>query len=100
MGNESSTVSSTSSNSFKLLERTIRQLDDSILVAPYLVQGGTDAKHFDGLSNNIYRFLMIYLDSNSVSRFHGINEQVSVKNYIQAVQFYTTVIEQTASGNL
>ncbi|TDF35476.1 M20/M25/M40 family metallo-hydrolase [Alteromonadaceae bacterium M269] len=100
MGNESSTVSSTNSSSFKLLERTIRQLDDSILVAPYLVQGGTDAKHFDGLSNNIYRFLMIYLDSNSVSRFHGINEQVSVKNYIQAVQFYTAVIEQTASGDL
>jgi carboxypeptidase PM20D1 len=100
MGNESSTVSSIESAPFKLLESTIRRLDDSILVAPYLVQGGTDAKHFDGLSNNIYRFIMIRLDSNSVKRFHGVNEQIPVKDYLQAIQFYSAVIERAATSQL
>jgi carboxypeptidase PM20D1 len=100
MANESSTVSNIDSAPFKLLERTIRQLDDSILVAPYLVQGGTDAKHFDGLSNNIYRFIMIRLDSNSVKRFHGINEQIPIKEYLQAIQFYTAIIERAATREL
>lgn len=100
MANESSTVSNIDSPSFKLLERTIRRLDDTILVAPYLVQGGTDAKHFDGLSNNIYRFMMIHLDSNSVKRFHGVNEQIPVNEYLQAIQFYAAVIEQAATREL
>ena len=100
MGNEASTVSSTNSTSFKLLESTIRRLDQSILVAPYLVQGGTDAKHFDGLSNNIYRFLMIRLDQTSVKRFHGVNEQIPVDEYLQAIQFYTAIIEKAATSEL
>ena len=100
MANEASSVSSTESSSFKLLERTIRQLDDSILVAPYLVQGGTDAKHFDGLSDNIYRFMMVHLDSKSVKQFHGINEQIPVKDYLQAIQFYTAILERAAIDEL
>jgi carboxypeptidase PM20D1 len=100
MANEASTVSRVDSAPFKLLESTIRRLDDSILVAPYLVQGGTDAKHFDGLSDNIYRFMMIHLDQKSVKRFHGVNEQITVSDYLKAIQFYTAIIEKASAGPL
>ncbi|MBC3765285.1 M20 family peptidase [Neptunicella marina] len=95
MGNEASKVSSTNSLGFKLIEKTIRRLDDSILVAPYLVQGGTDSKYFYALSDNVYRFLMVRLNQDTIKRFHGIDEQIPIDDYMQAIQFYYALIEQT-----
>lgn len=96
MGNEPSTVSRTDSYGFRLIEQTIRRLDDEILVAPYLVQGGTDAKHFDGLSENIYRFMMVTLDPQSLKQFHGVNEHVTISDYKRAIQFYYALLHQAA----
>lgn len=96
MGNEASVVSTTDSYGYRLMEKTIRGLDQSILVAPYLVQGGTDAKHFVGLSDSIYRFMMVKLDPETLSRFHGINEQITEQDYVSAVQFFYAMLTQVA----
>ena len=53
-----SPVSPTDSAGFELLARSIRGFDEDILVAPYLVQGGTDARYFHSVSPNVYRFIM------------------------------------------
>lgn len=99
MGNEPSVVSTTDSYGYKLIEQTIRGLDQTLLVAPYLVQGGTDAKHFTGLSDSIYRFMMVRLDQTTIKQFHGINEQIPVEDYIRAVQFFYAVLVETAQGD-
>lgn len=97
MVNEPSAVSNTDSYGYQLIEKTIRELDQKVLVAPYLVQGGTDAKHFYGLSNNIYRFMMVKLTPETLKRFHGVNEQLAVEDYIKAVQFFYAILEKTAN---
>lgn len=99
MGNEPSPVSPTDSLGFKLIEQTIRRLDRDILVAPYLVQGGTDSKYFYGLSSNVYRFMMVGLDPVSMKQFHGINEQISITDYLRAIQFYYALLQQTSLNN-
>lgn len=98
MGNEASPVSDTDSFGYKLIESTIRRLDDNILVAPYLVQGGTDAKHFVEMSDSVYRFMMVRLSPKTLKRFHGVNEQITVDDYLQAIQFYYALLAQTANG--
>lgn len=98
LANEASAVSSTESLGFKLIESTIRRLGDNILVAPYLVLGATDSRHFQGLSDNIYRFMMVSLNSTTLKQFHGVNEQISVKDYLQAIQFYYAMVKQSAEG--
>ncbi len=98
MGNEPSVVSTTGSYGYKLIEKTIRGLDQQVLVAPYLVQGGTDAKHFTGLSDSIYRFMMVRLDQTTLKQFHGVNEQIPVEDYIRAIQFFYAVLSETAEG--
>lgn len=98
MANEASPVSSTESMGYQLIEQTIRRLDDRLLVAPYLVQGGTDAKYFYPLSDNVYRFMMVRLNPTSLKRFHGVNEQIAVDDYLQAIQFYYALVEQIAKG--
>ncbi|MDN4503895.1 M20 family peptidase [Alteromonadaceae bacterium BrNp21-10] len=98
MANEASTAAPTDSFGYRLIEQSIRRLDDSILVAPYLVLGGTDSKHFYPLSDNVYRFMMVRLNSDSLKRFHGVNEQIPVKDYLQAIQLYYALLKQTANG--
>ncbi len=92
MANEPSPVSSTESFGFRLLERTIRGMDDSVLVAPYLVQGGTDAKHFVDLSDSVYRFVMFRANPTTMKRVHGIDEQIAIDEYTRAVGFYYALL--------
>lgn len=95
MENEPSAVSPTDSFGFRLIEKNIRIMDKEILVAPYLVMGGTDSKHFYGLSNNVYRFMMVRLDATSLKRFHGVNEQIPVQDYIAAIEFFYSMLLDT-----
>jgi carboxypeptidase PM20D1 len=73
-------------------------LDPNVLVTPYLVVGATDSRHFQDLSDNIYRFMMVSLDPTTLKQFHGLNEQIKVQDYLNAIQFYYAMLEQTASG--
>ncbi|MFT5838809.1 MAG: carboxypeptidase PM20D1 [Flavobacteriales bacterium] len=97
--NEASAVSPTDNIGFKLIESSIRRLDDNVLVTPYLVLGATDSRHFQNLSDNIYRFMMVSLNPTTLKQFHGLNEQISVQDYLNAIQFYYAMLEQTASGS-
>lgn len=96
--NEASSVSPTDSIGFKLIESSIRRLDDNVLVTPYLVLGATDSRHFQALSDNIYRFMMVSLNPDTLKQFHGLNEQITVKDYLNAIQFYYAMLEQAAKG--
>tara|TARA_R110002167_G_scaffold124006_1_gene303211 strand:+ start:508 stop:1983 length:1476 start_codon:yes stop_codon:yes gene_type:complete len=98
LANEASAVSPTDNIGFKLIESSIRRLDDNVLVTPYLVIGATDSRHFQSLSENIYRFMMVSLNPDSLKQFHGLNEQIAVKDYLNAIQFYYAMLEQSASG--
>lgn len=98
LANEASAVSPTDNIGFKLIESSIRRLDDNVLVTPYLVLGATDSRHFQSLSKNIYRFMMVSLNPETLKQFHGLNEQISVQDYLNAIQFYYAMLEQSASG--
>lgn len=100
LANEASAVSPTDNIGFKLIESSIRRLDDNILVTPYLVLGATDSRHFQHLSDNIYRFMMVKLNPDSLKQFHGLNEQIAVKDYLNAIQFYYAMLEQSAGAAL
>lgn len=93
-----SPVSSIDSYGYKLIAQTIVQSDSNILVAPYLVQGGTDSKYFYPVSNNVYRFLMVRTSKEKLKRFHGINEQISADDYFAAIGFYYHLLSRVATG--
>lgn len=100
MANEASNVSTMDSMGYRLIESTIRTMQNETLVAPYLVQGGTDAKHFTALSDSIYRFMMVELNPETLKQFHGVNEQIPITDYISAIQFYGELIKQSAQGSV
>lgn len=98
MENEPSVVSPTDSLGYELIRRNIRAMDDTVLVAPYLVIGGTDSKHFYSLSPNIYRFIMVKADAEGLKRIHGVNEQLPVEDYRSAIRFFSTLLSDAARG--
>jgi carboxypeptidase PM20D1 len=93
---EPSTVSRTDGEPFALLERSIRQAIPDALVSPFLVVGGTDARHFHALSDAVFRFLPVRVDPEDLARLHGTDERVPVADYEAAIGFYRQLVMNAA----
>ncbi|MBL4888282.1 MAG: M20/M25/M40 family metallo-hydrolase [Flavobacteriaceae bacterium] len=63
---EPSKVSSTSSFGYKTLHKTISEIYPTALVTPSLVIAGTDSRHFNDISDNIYRFSPIKINKGNI----------------------------------
>ena len=93
---EPSPVSSTESEAWRVLQRSIRQVFPDAVVAPYLVVGATDARYFHGLSESVYRFLPLRMTGEDLERMHGTDERVGVADYARAVRFYAQLLRNGA----
>ena len=82
-----SPVSSIDSENFKILEKIIRDMFPNSIVVPGLVGGGTDARYFYEISDDVYRFYPMRIGPNSKKRFHGIDEKISKDNYKEIIEF-------------
>jgi carboxypeptidase PM20D1 len=95
---EPSRISSATSTSFRALEAAIRTVSPETHVAPYLVVVVTDARHFAGLSQNIFRFLPLRLTARDLDRMHGIDERIGIDEYENAIRVYYEILTSMA-GN-
>lgn len=92
---EPSPESSTDSAGFRLIQQTIGEVFPNAIVAPGLVVGATDSRHFGAISDDVYRFMPVVLGSEDLSGIHGTDERISVENYKGAVAFYIRFLENT-----
>jgi carboxypeptidase PM20D1 len=95
---EPSKVAPPDSASFKLIERTVRELFPDTLVAPALVVGGTDSQHFGIVSDHIYKSSPVRAKPEDLPRFHGTNERITVANLVELICFYHRLVSQGAGG--
>lgn len=74
------------------MTRSLLAEDPEALVAPYLMSGGTDAKHFRKLDMRSYGFAPLRLpgDLDFTSLFHGVDERVPV----DALEFGARVFDR------
>nr|XP_030728664.1 N-fatty-acyl-amino acid synthase/hydrolase PM20D1 isoform X3 [Globicephala melas] len=73
---------------YQLLRQTIQSVFPEVnIVAPGTCIGNTDSRHYTNLTTGIYRFNPIYLQPQSFSSIHGINEKISVQAYETQVKF-------------
>jgi carboxypeptidase PM20D1 len=93
---EPSPVSDVESGSFATVAGTIREVFPGTVVAPALVLGGTDSRHFARLSENVYRFVPLRVGPDDLGRIHGTDERISLENLEQMVQFYVQLIRNSA----
>ncbi|HTF32352.1 MAG TPA: M20 family peptidase [Myxococcota bacterium] len=95
---EPSPVSPIDSDAFALLERTIRESFPEAIVAPSLVVGGTDARHYGEVTKELYRFQPFSLDSSDLKRPHGIDERMATQNYAAAVRYQVQLLQNAAGS--
>jgi carboxypeptidase PM20D1 len=98
-GWEASPVTDTRGAAFMTLTRTIREVYPEVVVAPYLVGGGTDARYFAPICDQIMRFSPVRLAVTDLGRMHGVNERLSLKNCGDMVRFYHRWICACAGGD-
>ncbi len=86
--------SSADSAQYKSLEKLLNKNYPDVIVAPYLLTAGTDARRFTGLSDNIFRFAPIDLNKEQFASIHSANENINIKNIGQCVLFYKDYIKE------
>jgi carboxypeptidase PM20D1 len=94
---EPSKVSSTNSFGYKIIKKTISEIYPETLISPYLVLGATDSRHFNNISENIYRFSAIKLNKENIKSIHGLNERISAEEFEKSIHFYYQLIRNSCS---
>lgn len=89
-----SPVSDPEGAAFQLVARTIKRVlpEEEVVVAPYLVMGGTDAKYYAGRSANVFRFLAAPVEADALERVHGTDERMGISGFLSSVAFFHELI--------
>jgi carboxypeptidase PM20D1 len=88
INSEPSPISQIGAGPYLWLEEVVNDAFPGTIIAPNTVLGGTDSRYFVNVTHDIYRFAPFTLDASDFSRFHGLNERVSMDNFAHGVQGY------------
>ncbi len=97
MPTEPSPVSSADSRAYVALSRAIVSEFPDALVAPSLVLGMTDARWYEPVAEDVYRFLPIRLQQRDIDRLHGVDERISIDSHARAIRFYVRLMSALAA---
>ena len=72
-------------------ETTIETYPDT-LVAPFVMIGGTDAKHYSEISDCVVRFSPMKVSNEDRKGIHGLNEKIKVEALEKCLEFYQRLL--------
>ncbi len=91
--NNPSALSPSDCEAFRLIENQIKVFCNGAIAAPYLVMAGTDARKYERVCQNIYRFTPYIISSADIAKIHGTNENISIQNVNRCIDFYAGLME-------
>lgn len=86
--------------SYQALASAVRQTWPDAVVTPHLALASMDARHFEGVSEQVLRFAPLYLRPGDAQGIHGVNERIRVADYLQAIRFYATAFQYLAGEHV
>jgi len=90
-------VADVDSPEFEHLAELIRATFPGALVAPYLMTGATDSRHYAPICQNVFRFSPFFLSAEEAALMHTANERLSFVNAGRMVAFYQELIRLEGS---
>lgn len=78
---------------YKLMEKIINQNFPDVIVAPFLLTAGSDARHFTDIADCILRFAPLDIKPEQFNTIHSSDENVSVSSVGECVCFYKDYIK-------
>jgi carboxypeptidase PM20D1 len=88
----------TDSASYRVINKTIREVFPGTLVAPGLMIAATDSRHFTAISDHIYRFSPVRAKPEDLPRFHGTNERLASSNLAEMIRFYHQLLRNSGAA--
>jgi carboxypeptidase PM20D1 len=79
---------------YKVMEKILHQNFPDVVVAPFLLTAGTDARRFTDIGEHILRFAPIDLNKQQYASIHNKNENITIQNIGQCVLFYRDFITE------
>lgn len=89
---EPSALADVESASYRLIVETIEECFPGARVAPWIVQGATDSRHYLPIAENVYRFGPFRFTTDDQSRMHGTGERFRLADAEGAVAFYRSLV--------
>ena len=89
---EPSPVSPTDSDAFRLLAKTVDDVYPAVDAVPYVMNGGTDSKHFTAICDNVYRFGGFRFSNEERAAMHGNDEKLKTESFLDGIQFYLKLL--------
>ena len=93
LSRDASPVSDIHSDAYGFVEKTIRAHFPDAGVAPYLIMGGTDCRHFHALSDTALRFCPVRMTNAQNASCHAVDENVTIASLTEGVRFYKRLLK-------
>ena len=96
LSRDASPVSDIHSKAYNFITKTIRAHFPDAGVAPYLIMGGTDCRHFHALTDTALRFAPIRMNNTQNASCHTVNENITVASLAEGVCFFKRLLKEYA----
>ena len=91
---EPSPISRTDCEGWKRISTAVADTWKGCLVAPYLMVQCSDSRHYNAISDRVYRFSAADMTEEEMHSIHGNDEHIRLETIERAVEFYIRVIKQ------
>ena len=93
-GANPSRISTTESEGWDKISKSVASTWKGALVSPYLMVQCSDSCHWGRISDRVYRFSAMDLTSEERATIHGNNERIRIDCANRAVEFYIRLMKQ------
>jgi carboxypeptidase PM20D1 len=83
---------STKELGYEIVKETVIETYPDTIVAPFVMLGGTDAKHYNEVSNCVIRFSPFKVTNEDRKGIHGLNEKIKVEALEKCFEFYQRLL--------
>jgi len=94
MQRDASPVSNIHSKEYAYVCNCIRKQFPDVGIAPYIIMGGTDCRHFHALTENALRFAPVRMTNAQSASCHAVDENVTLSALAEGVRFFKMFLKE------
>ena len=89
---EGAPISSWDTNEFRYIEACVKKVFGA-QTSPFVLDGGTDARHFAPICDRVYRFGAFNMSTAMRQSVHHENEKMPISSFLEGIKFYKELIK-------